>query len=106
MRSSLPNLTKKRVGLEVGDSGSIVVDAGSDMIYGLVIGANPMAEIYISPFVDIMNQVQCYFPHARISLPEPELSSIAESHQSFRQLSVEWPYSPRFPFAPMSAGRH
>ncbi|UNI16374.1 hypothetical protein JDV02_002810 [Purpureocillium takamizusanense] len=67
----------KGQGLGPGDSGSIVVDATDDSIYGLIIGTNPMDEVYISPFVEIMNQVQHCFPHASISLPEPEPSSIA-----------------------------
>ncbi|OAQ83824.1 hypothetical protein VFPBJ_02591 [Purpureocillium lilacinum] len=68
-------------GLEAGDSGSIVVDTRDDLIYGLVIGANPIDEIYISPFVEIMHQVQYYFPDSAISLPQPEPSSIAELHR-------------------------
>lgn len=63
-----------------------------------------MGEIYVSPFVEIMNQVQCYFPHASISLPEPEPSSIAETHDLFWRPSVVSAYPLRGPFASISAG--
>ncbi len=103
MSSSFPNLTKNLVGLEAGDSGSIVVDTRDDLIYGLVIGANPIDEIYISPFVEIMHQVQYYFPDSAISLPQPEPSSIAELHRPYQQLPSGMTWFPQFPIAAMNA---
>ncbi|KAJ6440758.1 chorismate synthase protein [Purpureocillium lavendulum] len=76
LSQGLPVDLTRKVVLRMGDSGSLVVDAFSDIIYGLVIGSNPIGEIYISPFVEIMNQIQQYFPYSSIALPEPEPSAI------------------------------
>lgn len=57
--------------MKKGDSGSLVVDAVANTIYGHVIAANPMGEIYISPYIDVVQQIQRRFPGRLVVLPEP-----------------------------------
>ncbi|KAF4448819.1 serine/threonine protein kinase [Fusarium austroafricanum] len=57
--------------LGMGDSGSVVIDAESHAIYGHVVGANPMGEVYISPYAAILRQLQHKFPRERVALADP-----------------------------------
>lgn len=70
------------VGEEVkpGDSGSLVVDAATRVIYGHVIGLNPLGEVYISPYVRIIEQIQRQlFPWYEVLLADP-VRRIPSSH--------------------------
>lgn len=44
-----------------GDSGSIVVDARSGELYGMVVASNPFGDIHIAPFAAILAQVEELF---------------------------------------------
>ncbi|CAG9938597.1 unnamed protein product [Clonostachys rosea f. rosea IK726] len=63
-------LNEKR-SLTYGDSGALVIDAMTNDIYGHVIGCNPLGEIYISPFVSVLQQIRQKFPEQALSLPGP-----------------------------------
>ncbi|CAH0032767.1 unnamed protein product, partial [Clonostachys rhizophaga] len=63
-------LNQKR-SLTYGDSGALVIDALTNDIYGHVIGSNPLGEIYISPFVSVLQQIRQKFPGQGLSLPGP-----------------------------------
>ncbi|CAH0002392.1 unnamed protein product [Clonostachys byssicola] len=63
-------LNEKR-SLTYGDSGALVIDALTNDIYGHVIGSNPLGEIYISPFVSVLQQIRQKFPGKALSLPGP-----------------------------------
>ncbi|CAI6079637.1 unnamed protein product, partial [Clonostachys chloroleuca] len=63
-------LNEKR-SLTYGDSGALVIDALTNDIYGHVIGSNPLGEIYISPFVSVLQQIRQKFPGQALSLLEP-----------------------------------
>ncbi|KAH7123188.1 hypothetical protein EDB81DRAFT_890882 [Dactylonectria macrodidyma] len=56
--------------LKRGDSGSIVVDATTNTIYGHVIGSNPIGEFYISPYAAVIEQIQYRFPGSDVEIPE------------------------------------
>ncbi|CAH0022772.1 unnamed protein product [Clonostachys rhizophaga] len=62
--------------LKRGDSGSIVVDATTNTIYGHVVGSNPIGEIYISPYAAVLEQIQHRFPGSTVAIPEP-ISTLA-----------------------------
>ncbi|KAM5380862.1 hypothetical protein ACJZ2D_003386 [Fusarium nematophilum] len=68
--------------LKKGDSGSIVVDAENDRIYGHVVGSNPIGEVYISPYGAIIDQIQHRFPRSSVALPKPleTLASLIDFH--------------------------
>ncbi|KAI1404773.1 hypothetical protein F4819DRAFT_82442 [Hypoxylon fuscum] len=63
-------------GLTKGDSGALVIDAQTFAIYGHVIGSNPLGEIYISPFVETLEQIKVHFDERNVSLPHPILSLV------------------------------
>ncbi|WXC54064.1 hypothetical protein SNK03_000069 [Fusarium graminearum] len=54
-----------------GDSGSIVIDARTNVVYGHVVASNPLGEIYISPIGATLEQIQSHFPGSKVSLPDP-----------------------------------
>ncbi|KAM0295064.1 hypothetical protein ACHAPM_011125 [Fusarium culmorum] len=58
-------------GLTHGDSGSIVIDARTNVVYGHVVASNPLEEIYISPIGATLEQIQSHFPGSKVSLPDP-----------------------------------
>ncbi|KAK4225075.1 hypothetical protein QBC38DRAFT_280471 [Podospora fimiseda] len=64
-------ILKKGQKLRKGDSGALVVNATSKVIYGLVVGANPLGEIYITPFHAILDQIRQRFPDVPVTIPEP-----------------------------------
>ncbi|KAK3985215.1 hypothetical protein QBC44DRAFT_362480 [Cladorrhinum sp. PSN332] len=57
--------------LRRGDSGAMVVDAATKAIYGLVVGSNPLGEIYITPFHAILDQIRQRFSGVPVGIPEP-----------------------------------
>lgn len=59
-----------------GDSGSIVVDAVTNTIYGHVVGSNLIGEVYISPYAAVFEQIQGGFPGSAVAIPEP-ISTLA-----------------------------
>lgn len=63
----------------------MVVDAGTNAIYGHVVGANPIGEIYVSPYAAIFTQIQRQFPHSTIAIPEPSeaLWSLIKFYSTF-----------------------
>ncbi|CAM1508010.1 Fc.00g048580.m01.CDS01 [Cosmosporella sp. VM-42] len=66
-----------------GDSGSIVIDAGSQaIVYGHVVALNPMGEVYISPLAATMSQVKGLLFTTHVALPEPLplLTGLASYH--------------------------
>ncbi|KAH8881805.1 hypothetical protein GQ53DRAFT_848008 [Thozetella sp. PMI_491] len=77
-----------------GDSGSIVVDAATGVIYGHVIGSNPIGEVYISPYAAIFEQIRRRFPESTISLPGP-ISTLQQS-TSFSKADIDDWESPRY----------
>ncbi|KAK4163871.1 hypothetical protein QBC43DRAFT_54765 [Cladorrhinum sp. PSN259] len=64
-------ILKHVTSLGFGDSGALVVDAETSVIYGHVIGCNPLGEVYISSFQTVLDQIQQRFPDVSVSLPEP-----------------------------------
>ncbi|KAL2062848.1 hypothetical protein VTL71DRAFT_5920 [Oculimacula yallundae] len=58
-------------GLVSGDSGSLVVDAGTNEVYGHVIASNPLGEAYVVPLVATLGQIKGFFKVDDVSLPEP-----------------------------------
>lgn len=54
-------LTPYLPAIRKGDSGSIVVDARSGELYGMVVAANPFGDIHISPLVAVLAQVKGLF---------------------------------------------
>ncbi|CAH0045404.1 unnamed protein product [Clonostachys solani] len=64
-------LLNERSSLTYGDSGALVIDALTNDIYGHVIGSNPLGEIYISPFVSVLQQIRQKFSGQALSLPKP-----------------------------------
>ncbi|KAK5625112.1 hypothetical protein RRF57_000828 [Xylaria bambusicola] len=54
-----------------GDSGSIVIDAQTGVIYGHVIASNPLQEVYISPLAATLIQISSCFLTTAVSLPKP-----------------------------------
>ncbi|KAF5588576.1 ankyrin repeat domain protein, partial [Fusarium subglutinans] len=65
--TSVPKLT----GLTNGDSGSIVIDARTNVVYGHVVASNPLGEIYISAIGATSEQIQSHFPGSKVLLPDP-----------------------------------
>ena len=47
----------RRVGLTHGDSGSFVMDARTNVVYGHVVASNPLEETYISPIGATLQQI-------------------------------------------------
>ncbi|KAJ1331847.1 hypothetical protein MN608_05310 [Microdochium nivale] len=60
--------------LSPGDSGCIVVDCHTHQLYGHVTATNPLGEIYITPFVQVAQQIEKLLLHT-VKLPDP-LSSL------------------------------
>ncbi|KAL2287242.1 hypothetical protein FJTKL_05747 [Diaporthe vaccinii] len=56
------------------DSGSIVVDARSGELYGMVVAANPFGDIHIAPFATILAQVKELFEVQDALVLNPRLS--------------------------------
>lgn len=55
-----------------GDSGSLVVDANnSAVVYGHVIGSNPLGDVYVSPLMTTINQIMGLLSTTHVALPEP-----------------------------------
>ncbi|KAI1170937.1 hypothetical protein F4777DRAFT_567510 [Nemania sp. FL0916] len=57
--------------LTQGDSGALVVDAQTSIVYGHVIASNPLGEVYISPLFSILHQIKSSFQNASVQFPEP-----------------------------------
>ncbi|RSL89325.1 hypothetical protein CEP51_001272 [Fusarium floridanum] len=58
--------------LHPGDSGSIVIGADSpNLVFGHVVGSNPLGEVYVSPLEFTMNQIMDLMKTTHVSLPEP-----------------------------------
>lgn len=57
--------------MQKGDSGSIVIDAVTDAIYGHVIGVNPIGEVYVSPYAAIFEQIRKMFPRQKVEILDP-----------------------------------
>ncbi|RSL95486.1 hypothetical protein CDV31_013883 [Fusarium ambrosium] len=69
--------------LHPGDSGSIVVGADSpNVVFGHMVGSNPLGEVYVSPLEATMNQIMGLMKTTNVSLPEPLplLNSLATYH--------------------------
>ncbi|RSM09304.1 hypothetical protein CEP52_004155 [Fusarium oligoseptatum] len=69
--------------LHPGDSGSIVIGADSpNVVFGHVVGSNPLGEVYVSPLKATMNQIMGLMKTTNVSLPEPLplLSGLATYH--------------------------
>ena len=69
--------------IKPSDSGSLVVDATSHVIYGHVVGTNPLGEVYISPYSRILEQIQRQFPWTAVHLlrPTPQIPSSGSTSQ-------------------------
>ncbi|KAI6762305.1 hypothetical protein HG531_002858 [Fusarium graminearum] len=67
-RRARPNMAHR---VTHGDSGSIVIDARTNVVYGHVVASNPLGEIYISPIGATLEQIQSHFPGFKVSLPDP-----------------------------------
>ncbi|CAG1959567.1 unnamed protein product [Fusarium graminearum] len=67
-RRARPNMAHR---VTHGDSGSIVIDARTNVVYGHVVASNPLGEIYISPIGATLEQIQSHFPGSKVSLPDP-----------------------------------
>lgn len=67
-RRARPNMAHRVIH---GDSGSIVIDARTNVVYGHVVASNPLGEIYISPIGATLEQIQSHFPGSKVSLPDP-----------------------------------
>ncbi|KAF5962446.1 ankyrin repeat domain-containing protein [Fusarium bulbicola] len=61
---TIPELNR----LTHGDSGSIVIDARTNVVYGHVVASNPLGEIYISPIVATLEQIQSHFPGSKFQI--------------------------------------
>lgn len=79
--SLLPGIVSQTLRLRVvllairrGDSGSIVVDARSGELYGMVVAANPFGDIHIAPFAAILAQVKELFEVQDALVLNPRLS--------------------------------
>lgn len=70
--------------LKAGDSGSLVLDARTLIIYGHVVGSNPLGEVYVSPYRAIFDQIRRRFPQSRITISDLEfrLPDIPEGLES------------------------
>ncbi|KAG8159613.1 hypothetical protein KVR01_010250 [Diaporthe batatas] len=51
-----------------GDSGSMVIDARSGELYGMVMAANPLGDIHIIPFAAIVAQITEFFETQKVSV--------------------------------------
>lgn len=58
----------ENIHIQKGDSGSIVIDARSGQLYGMVVAANPFGDIHIVPFTAILAQVKELFETQDVSV--------------------------------------
>lgn len=56
--------------LKKGDSGSIVVDARTQEVYGHVVAVNPLRDLYVVPLKDTLEQIEEVFDTIDVSLPD------------------------------------
>lgn len=57
--------------MQKGDSGSVVIDAATNAIYGHVVGVNPIGEVYVSPYAAIIEQIRNMLHSNKVEIPEP-----------------------------------
>ncbi|OTB19401.1 hypothetical protein K445DRAFT_314287 [Daldinia sp. EC12] len=56
------------LGLQTGDSGSLVIDEETDKAYGHVIALDPIGRILVVPLIDTLNQIQDMFQTPNVDL--------------------------------------
>ncbi|KLP12055.1 uncharacterized protein FFB20_09249 [Fusarium fujikuroi] len=69
--------------LHAGDSGAIVIGAGSPiLVFGHIVASNPLGEVYVSPLGATMSQIAGLLATTHVSLPEPLplLTGLASYH--------------------------
>lgn len=56
--------------MQPGDSGAIVIDSLTHEVYGHVVGSNPLGEVYVSPYIEILRQISLAFPRQLVSFSD------------------------------------
>ncbi|WQF83884.1 Putative ankyrin repeat-containing domain superfamily [Colletotrichum destructivum] len=57
--------------LSKGGSGSVVVDALTNQIFGHVVASNPLGEVYVSPVIGLLDHLKARYRETQVRLPEP-----------------------------------